>query len=81
MKNVFVKIFFTAITGFITVLLLIIGFFAKETFITIKSLEKDVSTIRIKLAEFEAKRISRDEIEKIIKDYHDHHPCIIGIKK
>jgi hypothetical protein len=81
MKNIFVKIFFTAITGFITVLLLIIGFFAKETFITIKSLEKDISTIRVKLAEIEAERISRDKIEKIIKDYHDYHPCVIGREK
>jgi cell division protein FtsB len=60
----------------LTVLLSIIGFFLMQTFFGIKNLEKDVVTIRVKLAEFEAKRISREEIEKIIRDYHDNHPCI-----
>lgn len=65
----------------LTVLLSIIGFFLMQTFFGIKNLEKDVVTIRVKLAEFEAKRISREEIEKIIREYHDSHPCIIKINE
>lgn len=60
----------------LSALLAIIGFFSMQTYYSIKNLEKDVVTIRIKLAEFEAKRISREEIEHIIKNYHDTHPCI-----
>jgi hypothetical protein len=70
------KIIFSAVAGFITILLLIISFFAKETFTTIKTLEKDVVVIRERLTTIEAQRITREEIEHIIKDYHDNHPCI-----
>jgi hypothetical protein len=83
MKISFEKIIVGFISGIMLIMLTIIGFLAKEsfatvkdTFISIKSLEKDVVNIRIKLTELEAKRISRDEIERIIKDYHDNHPCI-----
>ena len=62
------------------VLLAIIGFYSAQTFYSIKALEKEVVTIRIKLAEFEAKRISREEIRNLIADYHDNHPCYF-IKK
>lgn len=77
------KMIYGFIAGLILLMLAIIGFLAKETFSTIKetftsvkALEKDVVNIRIKLAELEAKRVSREEIEKIIRDYHDNHPCI-----
>ena len=62
------------------VLLAIIGFYSAQTFYSIKALEKEVVTIRVKLAEFEAKRISREEIRNLIADYHDNHPCCF-IKK
>ncbi len=62
------------------VLLAIIGFYSAQTFYSIKALEKEVVTIRVKLAEFEAKRISREEIRTLIADYHDNHPCYF-IKK
>ena len=75
------KVIYGAIAGIMLLMLSIIGFFVKETFASIKSLEKDVVSIRVKLADFEAKRISRDEIEKIIKNYHDTHPCIITPKR
>lgn len=57
------------------ILLAIIGFFSAQTYFTIKSLEKDVITIRLKLAEFEASRLSRAEIRELIVEYHDAHPC------
>lgn len=69
------KIITAAVAGIILLLLGIVSFFAKETYSTIKSLERDVFSIRLKLADFEAKRISREEIERIIRDYHDTHPC------
>ena len=75
------KVIYGAVAGIMLLMLSIIGFFVKETFASIKSLEKDVVSIRVKLADFEAKRISREEIEKIIKNYHDTHPCIITQKK
>ncbi|MBR2509901.1 MAG: hypothetical protein IKB71_09165 [Lentisphaeria bacterium] len=75
------KVIYGAVAGIMLLMLSIIGFFVKETFASIKSLEKDVVSIRVKLADFEAKRISRDEIEKIIKNYHDTHPCIITSKR
>lgn len=75
------KVIYGAVAGIMLLMLSIIGFFVKETFASIKSLEKDVVSIRVKLADFEAKRISRDEIEKIIKNYHDTHPCIITTKR
>lgn len=62
------------------VLLAIIGFYSAQTFYSIKTLEKELVTIRVKLAEFEAKRISREEIRDLIADYHDNHPCYF-IKK
>ena len=75
------KVIYGAVAGIMLLMLSIIGFFVKETFASIKSLEKDVVSIRVKLADFEAKRISREEIEKIIKNYHDTHPCIITSKR
>lgn len=70
-------------SGIIIIMLAVISFLVKEsfatikdTFVSIKTLEKDVVNIRLKLTELEAKRISREELEKIIKDYHDNHPCI-----
>ncbi len=70
-------------SGVIIIMLAVISFLVKEsfatikeTFVSIKTLEKDVVNIRLKLTELEAKRITRSELEKIIKDYHDNHPCI-----
>ena len=56
------------------VLLAITGFFSAQTYLSIKNLEKEVISIRIKLAEFEAKRIDREEIRRLIAEYHDSHP-------
>ncbi|MBQ4335740.1 MAG: hypothetical protein IJC34_00925 [Lentisphaeria bacterium] len=49
------------------------GFFSAQTFLSIKNLEKEVVSIRIKLAEFEAKRIDREEVHRMIADYHNSH--------
>ena len=59
----------------LTVLLAVIGFFLMQTFSTIKSLEKDIITIREKIIAFEATKISRKDIMEMIADYHTHHPC------
>lgn len=74
-------------SGIIIIMLAVISFLVKEsfatikdTFVSIKTLEKDVVNIRLKLTELEAKRISREELEKIIKDYHNNHPCIFALK-
>jgi hypothetical protein len=56
-------------------LLAVVSFFSAQTYFSIKNLEKDVITIRLKLAEFEAPRISRAEIREIIAEYHNSHPC------
>jgi hypothetical protein len=84
MKIALEKIVYGFFAGLVLVLLAIISFLAKEsfatikeTFVSIKTLEKDIVNIRLKLTELEAKRISREEIEKIIKNYHDAHPCIL----
>lgn len=88
MKIALEKIIYGFFAGLVLVLLAIIGFLAKEsfatikeTFVSIKTLEKDIVNIRLKLTELEAKRISREEIEKIIKNYHDAHPCILKKSK
>lgn len=65
-------IFLKVIVG---ILLTIVGFFVTQTYYSIKSLEKDVVTIRLKLAEFEASRISRQEIKDLIAEYHSSHVC------
>ncbi|MBO5724774.1 MAG: hypothetical protein J6S58_08105 [Lentisphaeria bacterium] len=59
----------------IGVLLAVVGFFVTQTYYSIKALEKDVVTIRLKLAEFEASRISRQEIKNLIAEYHHTHVC------
>ena len=41
------------------------------SFASIKSLEKDVVSIRVKLADFEAKRISREEIENTLRKRYE----------
>jgi hypothetical protein len=83
MKIPIEKVIVGLVSGIMLIMLAIIGFLAqesfdtvKETFVSIKTLEKDIVDIRLKLTELEAKRISRAEIEHIIKDYHDNHPCI-----
>lgn len=58
----------------LTVLLSVVSFFVTQTYFSIKSLEKDVVTIRVKLAEFESSRISRSEIRELISEYHNSHP-------
>ena len=58
---------------FFGVLLTMTGFFSAQTFLSIKNLEKEVISIRIKLAEFEAKRIDREDIHRMIAEYHDSH--------
>lgn len=59
---------------FFGLLLAVTGFFSSQTYLSIKTLEKEVISIRIKLAEFEAKRIDRDEIKQLIIEYHESHP-------
>lgn len=76
MKAIVEKIILGFIGSLILVMLAVIGFFCKETFATLKTLEKDVVTIRLKLQQLEDTRVSRETIEKIIKEYHDNHPCI-----
>ena len=61
--------------GILAILLGVIGFFLMQTFATIKSLEKDIITIREKISAFEATRISRKDIMEMIADYHENHPC------
>ena len=58
---------------FFGILLTMTGFFSAQTFLSIKTLEKEVISIRIKLAEFEAKRIDRNEIHRMIAEYHESH--------
>ena len=65
----------------LTVLLAIIGFFMMQTFSTIKSLEKDIITIREKISAFEATRLTRQDILAMIADYHVNHPCDVIHKK
>lgn len=65
----------------IGLLLAIVGFFSVQTFLTIKGLEKEVVTIRVKLAEFEAQKITREEIRNLIADYHTSHPCRMMYKE
>jgi hypothetical protein len=64
----------------IGILLTIVGFFSVQTYLSIKELEKEVVTIRVKLAEFEAQKITRDEIRNLISDYHESHPCTASVK-
>ena len=75
MKIALEKIIYGFFAGLVLLLLAIIGFLAKEsfatikeTFVSIKTLEKDVVNIRLKLTELEAKRISREEIEKFLTE-------------
>lgn len=65
----------------LTVLLAIIGFFMMQTFATIKSLEKDIITIREKIVKIESTRVSRKDIMEMIADYHVNHPCDVIHKK
>ena len=67
--------------GILAILLGIIGFFLMQTFATIKSLEKDIITIREKMSALEATRLTRKDIMEMISEYHDHHPCINAIYK
>ncbi|MBR2510435.1 MAG: hypothetical protein IKB71_11925 [Lentisphaeria bacterium] len=52
-----------------------------QTFATIKSLGKDIITIREKMSALEATRLTRKDIMEMISEYHDHHPCINAIYK
>lgn len=67
--------------GILAILLGIIGFFLMQTFATIKSLGKDIITIREKMSALEATRLTRKDIMEMISEYHDHHPCINAIYK
>ena len=58
----------------LTVLLSVVSFFVTQTYFSIKTLEKDVVTIRVKLAELETARITRKEIRELIAEYHNSHP-------
>lgn len=58
----------------LTVLLSVVSFFVTQTYFSIKTLEKDVVTIRVKLAELETSRITRTEIRELIAEYHNSHP-------
>lgn len=59
----------------LTIMLAVIGFFLMQTFSTIKSLEKDIITIREKIIVLEATRLERSDIMRMISDYHQTHPC------
>ena len=61
---------------FLAILLAGNGYFLMQTFSTIKSLEKDVITIREKIGILEATRLTRQDIMAMISDYHENHPCI-----
>lgn len=68
----------TLILSVLGLLLAVIGYFLKETYISIKSLEKDVITIREKMLVLETTRITREDIKEMIVEYHATHPCIRG---
>lgn len=72
--DLLVKILGWIVVTIFGVLLTIIGFFSAQTYLSIKNLEKEVFSIRLKLTEFEAKRIDRDEIRRLIAEYHHSHP-------
>ena len=65
-----------ASTFILTAVLGIIGYFLSETCNSIKTLEKDVITIREKIITFEATRITRKGIMEMISEYHSTHPCV-----
>lgn len=60
---------------FLSFLLTMLGSVLLQTFATIKSLEKDIITIREKIVQIESTRISRKDIAEMIADYHACHPC------
>lgn len=62
---------------FLSFLLTMLGSVLLQTFATIKSLEKDIITIREKIVQIESTRISRKDIMEMIADYHNCHPCSI----
>ena len=62
---------------FLSFLLTMLGSVLLQTFATIKSLEKDIITIREKIVQIESTRISRKDISEMIADYHNCHPCSI----
>lgn len=68
----------TICTIILGVLLAIIGYFLKETCISIKGLERDVIAIREKMLVIESTRITRSDIKEMIAEYHATHPCIMG---
>lgn len=68
----------TICTIILGVLLAIIGYFLKETCISIKGLERDVIAIREKMLVIESTRITRSDIKEMIAEYHSTHPCIRG---
>ena len=65
-----------AATFVLTAILGIIGYFLSETCNSIKTLEKDVITIRERIIAFEATKISRKDIMEMIAEYHTTHPCV-----
>ena len=71
----------TIVCTVIIVLFGIVSFFSVQTFSSIKSMEKEVITIRLKLVELESSRITREEIRELIKDYHDSHPVCVQLKQ
>ena len=88
MKISLEKIVLWFASGIILLMLSVISFLVKEsfatikeTFVSIKTLEKDVVNIRLKLTELEAKRITREELERVVRNYHDTHPCILNYNK
>jgi hypothetical protein len=64
----------------ISVLLGVVGYFLKETCVSIKGLERDIITIREKMLVIEATRITRADIKEMIAEYHSTHPCKGGTK-
>lgn len=62
---------------FLSFLLTFLGSVLLQTFATIKSLEKDIITIREKISAIEASRVTRKDIAEMIADYHNCHPCSI----
>lgn len=72
-SEVIVKILAWGAATVFGILLAITGFFSAQTYATIKNLEKEVFGIRLKLTELEAKRIDRNEVRRMIAEYHDSH--------
>ena len=62
----------------IAALLAICGYFLIQTVDSIKTVEKELSVVRVAVEKIDAARITRQEVRELIADYHNNHPCIWG---